>query len=569
MRTWAYVGFEASGLFSAKLPPQGRVDLSAAINAAAAALREPYLAWVGRLDERHAADPDWWTTQVCEKNPLASPLFFQLAALKALREAKGLPDLIVCDSPELASAAGSVYKGQVRCARRVSLEPAKALARSLQFAARAAAALARRSPLSIAPSGRPQALLVTYVDEGSFSADGLFRERYLTGLRETLEARGYDVYLLAKPLEPGAPRRTLLARMRASAARFLVAEDYLTARDYAEALKGSRRSLSLPREAPPLDGLETGVLLEAERRRQARSVEAMNARLFRLLPARLAQAGLSPRLIVSWFENQKEDKAFALGARAAFSKADHAGYVSFLPSPGYTTALTTPAQVAARALPDRLVCCGARQAALFKGVPVSVGAALRYRYLWELPPASPSRDALVVLPSRLWESAELLAALAPVTHMETGVSRWLVKTHPDYTLAQLRRYLGDSWPEGLTLFEGSVREGLSRAGVVVSGGSGAAVEAACAGIPVALVGRLAGLDYEPLGWFPDVAPTLRSPEELAARIRRCLALTDKELAALKERGAELRRQCFEAVTPESLAAFVAGGPALAAGGTHR
>ncbi|MDE2237385.1 MAG: hypothetical protein KGK30_05815, partial [Elusimicrobia bacterium] len=127
----------------------------------------------------------------------------------------------------------------------------------------------------------------------------------------------------------------------------------------------------------------------------------------------------------------------------------------------------------------------------------------------------------------------------------------------------LRRRLGH-WPRAMELFSGTLSQALSDCAVVLSAGSGAAIEAACLGIPIGLVGRQAGLDYNPLEWFGDLAPVLRSPEEIAQRLRRSLALGEPEREALRQRGLELRRDCFEPVSPDSMRAFWSSHPAATA-----
>ncbi|MBI3548527.1 MAG: hypothetical protein HY078_05690 [Elusimicrobia bacterium] len=581
-KTWAYLGQEPRDLLRWQRelgPGWTRLDVSAEVAAAAEAMRRPYVEWIDAMSAAHGGDIAWWTSSISEKNAYSSPLFYETCAAHALvrlARAKRLPDALVCESWGLRTVAAGILRstsipfeapGGWRSAAACAGERAKLAARSLQFLVRAAKGLLLGRAPRLSAGTKPRAVIATYVHAASLSADGGFKDRYFPGLAETLERAGFEVWNLPKTLLPQISIREQLRRMRAGNSRFLIRQDWLRLSDYAAALSGSWRALRLPEGPPPLSAeFDAAPLVAEERLRQARSLESMEARLSYRLTRRLAEGGFKPALAVTWFENQKDDKALSLGLREAFPGLDQAGYFSFLPSPNYLTPFPTPAERRAGVVADRIICCGRYQASILGRdggtARTSVGAALRYDYLWKDGRARASAGttfpptALAPLPSRLSESAELLDILLRTIPLAPGIKRWRVKPHPDYKIGQLLDYLGlEGWPKEIQIVSSSVDELLAESTVVLSGGSGTLIEAASAGVPIVILGRLTGLDFNTLAWFPEFGAPETDPAAVARRIERAAALAPEERARLRERGRALLKECYEPVTEESLRAF--------------
>ncbi|TBR22054.1 hypothetical protein EPO15_08805 [bacterium] len=576
---WVYLGPDAVGMLAwerALGPSWTRRDAAGPLEAEADTLRRPYADWVDALSRIHGQDPDWWTTTVAERNPLASAFFFEACCLSLLRrwEKSGrLPQAVVCgNGPLLAAARALLFPasaatglgGRADAAVQGALLVARALQTALATAsARLACSLTRRGGPAFPPSSRPRALVATFVHPESFDDEGRFSDRYFRSLHGKLEAAGYEVWVL--PILVGLERSRLatVRTLRACGARVILPEDWLHWPDHLAAWRGSWRSLSLPRTAPPLDGLDVSSLLAAVRRRQARSRESLEARLLHALIPRLAAAGFKPALVLSWFENQRHEKALAAACRKAFPDADHAGYYSMLPSPNNVANLPTAAEREAGVLPRRIVCCGRHQASVLaslgSGIPIEVGPALRYEYLWEeapLPPAPAVPTALLALHNRLDEAVELVETLRPVFDMDTGVRRWRVRLHPDYTRRELEAALGRPWPPALEEGPKDLRSSLAESSVVLSASSGVLVEAACLGRPVVVLARLCGLGFNPLAYVPDLGAPRASAAEIAAAVRAAVALPPEGLARLRDRGSALKDECFAPVSERTLAALV-------------
>lgn len=571
---WLYLGRdpEAAGRWRAALGPCWlELDGARRLQQEAARLRRPYLDWVEALGRAEGADPDWWSGLTAEKNTLTDPTFAHaagLALLRALARAGEAPDLVVVETPGMAAAAAALSEAEgltgeaPESARHAALDWLKAAARWAEFLGGALRAALRRAPPRPAAGPRP-VLVASYLHASSLGPDGRFRDRYFRGLPARLAAEGWDVWFLPTPQEPLPPRPELEAWLAASPDRFILPEDWLTAADHLDALASCVRRALSPRPAPPLDGLDMSALAAEAARREARSRESHAARLRYRLVGRLAEAGFQPALVLSWYENLRAEKALALGARRWWPAADHAGYFSVLPLPNYLPPTPLTAEREAGALPRRIVCAGAHGrdvlAAEAGAPPLAVGAALRYTHVWRAAerPTPPEPGAVLTpLPSRLDESVEVVAAVLEALPACRGLAAWRLCPHPDYAAAELLRALPPRpWPHPLTLAEEPFDALLPRSVAVVTTGSGTAVEALCAGRPVAVVGRRVGLDFDPLAYFPGAAPVCRGGAELAAALNPWLADPGAAADAAARAGRALRERCFEPESPAALRAF--------------
>ncbi|HAM34777.1 MAG TPA: hypothetical protein DEB40_00070 [Elusimicrobia bacterium] len=572
--TWAFLGRDSLSLFSwqDKLGSGwNRLDLSRELAQTADSLRRPYTEWVESLSAAHGADPAWWTTEFAERNSFSSPFFLhlcQLVLLRRLASEKRLPDLAVCESWGQLRSLAAMLGQTPGPGLQPLMDMAKLIIRMAQILLSSAVAFhaarsTRQTPTAFPKTQKPRALISTFAHDSCLAEDGKFRDRYFRDLAKRLEEKGLEVWILPYICEISRPRTELLRWLRQSPSRLIIKEDWITWTDVAGALLGGARSLFLPRQTPPFQGLDIKPLAREMRLRQARSPEAFESRLLlRLLP-RLKEAGFCPDLVLSWFENQRQDKALALAARQAFPKADHVGVLCALPNPNYMTMFPTLAEARCGALPGRVVCCGSHQAEVLdlfgSNVAISVGAALRYQYLWEDNAGAISsgpRTAFIPLPSRLGEAVELIESLRPVLSGQTGIERWWIRPHPDYGMADLRSALGKRpWPAQLEVSPHPLQESLRQSSVVLSAGSGALAEAACMGLPVMAVGRLADLDFDPMAYFPDICRVCRGPEEISQELRRILNLSDSERQLLKEKGAQLRGRCFARENEQTLASY--------------
>lgn len=570
-----------------------RIDISRLLAEASSCLRAVYVEWTDQSSRRYGKDTDWWFTNIAERNPMASPLFLHTCYLYIVRTMcqaqMEKPELIVMESWGLLRsmclllrAEGLSFRvvGRWKAILNIVRRPLVFLYGWVQFCrvvarghlAAVRTGSARRVGID-RDTSKPVAIIDTFVHEDSLSNDRIFCDRYFPALHEWLERQGWDVWVLPTLYDIHRPLRDVFSELRRDRKKFIIREDWLTLSDALSALRCSIKALFYPRRAGSIADLDVGYLVREECWRQASSAGTMHAKLLARLPLRLASTDLNPALVIDWFENQKIDKALALGFRKAFPAVTIVGAQCFVPLPDYLGCFPTKAEWEFGISPDKIVCCGRHQAKVIKmfgsEVPLVTGAALRFQYLYllgdrrqkSLSGGEKSRNVLITLPSRVSEAVELLDTVRPVIERHNEVAHWYLKCHPDYLVNKVdlaKVYGGGKWSERIEIWTAGLDKGLEIADVVISTGSGTAIEAACLEIPVIVVGRQTGLTYNPMAWFEGVDQVCYSAEEVDRQLSAFFELGAEGRKRLRERGKRLREACYEPLTDESLRPYLGG-----------
>jgi hypothetical protein len=583
---WVYLASDPdrAGLWETALQPRAsRIPIALRLDEAAGALREPFCRWVDDLSRRYGADRHWWFTAVSERNTLISPFFLSICHLQVAKQLlqKDPPDLIVAGSWGLVIAlrrlaAANGVDARVRGRRYGWGETATSGVRGIGTAAYflvsavTAHIAARRSRAGRGPKGfesppRRRVLARTFFHETHLASDGVFRDRYYPGLLEWLSGQDADLWVLPSVAERQRPLVEKYRWMRSSRTQFVIPEDWLRASDYVDALRFSLKSRRWPDRTPMLAGLDVSALAAAERRRQASGNRYRQACVVSRLPRRLAAAGFEPNLVIDWYENQVTDKGLVLGCRDAFPDAAIKAVQNTCLFENLLHSFPTPVEREQGTLADQIICNGPLAAGLLArscgdDTATLVGCSFRYRYLWErVAPKQRSPgglEVLVALPIFTSETAELIALIRDVC-LDRADTAWYVKPHPDVPITAVQRALGPDVAARVTVVEGSVPDWLDRVDVVITGGTGVAVEAAACGIPVVLNRSRISLNYDPLVWFPGLATSCASSGELRAALDRISRLGHDDRAELFRRGREVLRAVFAPVTDDALRQHVA------------
>jgi hypothetical protein len=131
-----------------------------------------------------------------------------------------------------------------------------------------------------------------------------------------------------------------------------------------------------------------------------------------------------------------------------------------------------------------------------------------------------------------------LADLVRPTCLEHSDMEWYLKPHPDTPSSRIENCFNQLGGRA-TIVAGSLRDWLSRVDVVITAGTGVAVEAAALGLPVVLNRSRTGLTYDPLAWFPGLAFHCQSPEVLGQLLTRVRAMAPQDFDLLASRGREV------------------------------
>lgn len=497
-------------LVSAEIFQQSALDLQA-----------PFVRWV---DECMSAAPrNYWLSTPLSKNPFESHLFLHLVWMvlieRAARQGKN-EIIVVTESLGLALALAELCRTrrwQCQCYGKIShrwryghrnlLALAKWFGKLSLLGYRVA--VARRLFTKEEVANRfvaVELLLETYILDGDMGEDGGCKDRYFPGLMAYYRAQGIKAGYF--PLLHRIPFRRLkatYAAMKRSEIPFAPFEAFLTFRDVAlSAWTSLRHGLSFSLQTPlHFQGIPVTPLVRAERF-VAGLRGAIPLALARA-PRRMAEAGIRPTWFIDWFENQALDKGVVLGLKEGLPECHPIAVRQYVSLSNVSSLLTSSGEAIAGVAPTENWSCGGAlvaQDARFDAVGSYFAVpALRYAYLHRNAPSNGEGDALLVL---LTHSAdESLAILdfvvALLQEKGAGDSRVVIKPHPTMEMDAFRQKAERRFPHLITNVieweNGALRGLLQTAKAVVTSGSGTAVEAICSGVPVVLIGRQAGLNF--------------------------------------------------------------------------
>lgn len=547
-----------------------------------AAARAGFVTWVDRCLQ--GAPAENWLTTPLYKNPHDNPLFLHFCWLAELdrRMADGTADiLVVTKSSGLAATVAELCRGRgIRCnvsgrtrhqlvrVRQALRGFARLCAQILQMTWRMACA---RMILGAGYRSRlagTEALIDLYVLEHDISDQGRYTNRYFPGLLEYYAERGIRIavypFLYAIP---GMRVGTLFRRMKLSRFPFAPVELFVGISDLAWAIKTSLRAAWARPRIERADGLAVDLRPLAEWHQPVTAMRAFVALVRLRAPARLASAGIRPRWVIDWYENQPIDKANQIGFTRNGLESEVIAVRQYPPAPDYPSLYTTAGEVKAGVSPRINWVCGRAQLdqmAVYDGIGTyRLVPALRYSHLHRSTVASgPGTQLLILLPYLRSDAQLLLELVIPslpeISHCFAGVA---IKPHHTAGLGAVRDEVEKQWPATRKLAiewsEAPVEALLAEARIVVTVHSSAALEAVCWGRPVIVIGHSAGLSISPLEGIDErlwrVAYDAPELTEIFKQWSPAHPVPFAERAAL---GRLIRDTYFEPITDAALARFI-------------
>lgn len=558
-----------------------RIDIAQLQDQVADEIRGEHVAWIDGLNRAYGADSEWWFGTISSRNVYSSQLFQHCCYLQILARLWDIPArrprLIFTESAGLARAIArwAAEQGiETQCCNSAAWQPLSDYFYSFlrwgyfalvlmmrQFAARAS----RKNLRPHKDTFPDLAIVDTFVHDSCLTEAGAFTDHYFPHLHEFLAAQGFGVLVHPVLYGFGLHFLSVYRRLRRSETRFIIAEDFLRARDYLSILTFPLRAGRHKIKAPRFRVFDLADLITEEQRRWA-DLLSLNACLIYRLFLRLGESGLRPKLVIDWYENQVIDKAVVAGARQAFPQTRLIGAQLFLHLSNMLHLFPSPAEAEAGMVPDLLLETSEYQCSIARvfaaHLPCAPAAGLKQTHVFEesVPPEN-QRDpkALVVLlPFDLAESMEMLDTLAKGMDRLNAPIPVLVKCHPDFQPEELRQAVGyQNWPSRFEIFGGNLPQALARAAMVVSANSSSMLEAVVRGIPAIFLGRQTVLNQRISISVPvDHIVECFTTDELIATIQRYLALTPEDMVRNREVGKKVRDQLFLPVTPETMLPFL-------------
>jgi len=525
---WVYADddLEAFHLISDALKKSRLLVSAEVFQQAALDIHAPFVNWV---DECMSTAPrNYWLVTPLSKNPFESDLFLHLTWMILIEKfiKQGKNDLIVVTNShgltsaltELCRIRGWEFKcyGKTnnifRHWRRNLTALAKWFGKLLLLSYRMAAV---RSVFTneyvTARLASTELLLETYILDGDLAEDGSFKDRYFPGLMAYYQSCGIRAsYFPHFYRIPFSRIRQTYTAMKGSQTAFVPFEAFITPYDLAMAAWASISHALFPRLQASLafQGMPVNPLVRAEC--FTSGLRGFMPLVLERAPRRMAKAGIKPKWFIDWFENQTLDKGVILGFNESLPDCHTIAVRQYVPLSNFLSLHSSSGEVSAGVAPRENWICGEALKPIISRYDLlgaySVVPALRYSHIHRPYPApSQCETLLVLLTHSLEESMVILDCVTPlVRDKEAGVSRFVVKTHPTMNLALFQQKVKRRFPAlEINIVEWTnveLSELLPTAKVVVTSGSSAALEAICRGVPVVLIGRQAGLNFNPLIW---------------------------------------------------------------------
>jgi len=551
-----------------------------------AATRAEFVSWVDRCLE--GTDSEGWLTTPLYKNPHDNPLFLHYCWLREIDTRLAASDtdlMVVTTSSGLAAAIEDLCRARgVECglvgigwmaltrANRV-IRGAAALVAALcglfwrMLWARLLLGNAHRATLN-----GTDVLVDTYLPEQDLSDRGEHTDRYLPGLvafysGQRLKAAFYPLLYRVSTSRTAS----MFLRMKRSKILFAPFELYSTITDVfaaaAQSLRHAATRVSLSATGAP--EIELRSLVEWHQ-----PVTAMRAFIPLVMlraPARLFAAGLRPRVVIDWYENQPIDKANQIGFHRVGCEV--IAMRQYPAAPNYLSLYSTATEVRAGVSPRENWVCGEQMKndmAIYDSVgSYRVVPALRYAHLYgDAPPSLEGDRLLILLPySRSDAKLVVFSVMPNIIELIRSFRSIVIKPHHTMGIAEIRAATCRQWPQArdtaIEWEESPIGTLLPAARIVITAHSSAALEAVCTGKPVVVVGRTAGLAINALDGVDSRLwrVVYDAPQLIEATKQWSPAhpLTFSERVAL---GKRVRDAYFEPVTNETLASFMPNAIAL-------
>lgn len=566
---------------AARLGEENRFVTAVAFQAAAVRLRQPFLCWLDTvLKGRPVHD---WIVASYFKDVFSTPIFLHFVCLAlinpALQDDRGKLVVITRDPALLEQLRRAAYirsasfqwigkqestKEHIACTLRgfgrIVRHPWLIVRR--MYLARLALGAGYLSRLR---GAEVEVLVDTFIFENDIDGNGCFRDRLLPNLVEWYQANGKHV--ASFPYTANVPISRLyefFQRMKKSNILFAPGELFLRLSDIVVGVWRGIVAYAAPPSfvAYPFEKMDVCHLSE-----YWWNVSAFNtliSQVWSRVPIRMLEAGVRPSLVVDWFENQPLDKALFIGFKRACPDITVIGARLFLPYANNVNLFTTRGeQIAGVASPMNWI-CGNRMVGLFSAYDdigsYTVVPALRYKYLYdESLPDEEGRSLVLFLTSSPQESVNILkCVLGEPSMLAKKFKNIIIKPHQALG-GDFVTLVNEKWPEIGQLpiiWENQPSCALLRqAKLVVTSGSGVALEAICYGVPVVIVGRLAGLDMNPLEDVDsEVWRLLYDSASFCSSLEEWLPFLPN-FDERKKIGESVRNSYFQRVTSETMSAF--------------
>ncbi|MBN2735037.1 MAG: hypothetical protein JXQ82_09305 [Methanomicrobiaceae archaeon] len=561
------------------------IEISKKLDEISGFLRGDYQNYIDKINKINKDSFEWWFTPLSSRNIYMSEVFQNICYLQLLKDLyeKHEEDivLIVVES----YSAGRIieewareneipikpvsrpYNGKIRTFARASYAIVKTTAKTLincVFAVISGMKVGRKNIISVFKDAKRTALIDVFIYESNFGEDGSFNDRYFPGLETFLKKDDCNVIYHPKFAETKLNKYRLYRKIRENERFFVIAEDYLRFSDYIRSLIMSVKAVTFSGKIPEFIDYDISFADECENKWKCFDGIFKSILIYHLFLRLESIIGDNIERIISWHENQLQDKALSLAIHESFKNTKIVGVHHLIHYSNYLSFYPVDSEAKASLIPDIILTTGVLESTKLRKylsmVPVNESAALRYSSLFNTESRRTvlqSGDILLLLPYDRNDAFELLIRVGRILSSLDIVSNVLVKCHPDYGKEIFSGIFENFESSDKMIFtEKKPDELFNSVSVVISTASGSIVEAAVSGVPTILLSKSNALGLNPFDLvdYPFISVCYDS-DSLVEAVLESLLYSAEEIDGFVFLGNKLKEQIFNPVNDETLKIF--------------
>lgn len=345
------------------------------------------------------------------------------------------------------------------------------------------------------------------VYEKNFSDDGGFADRYFPGLEPFLIENGYNVVYYPIFTETKLNKYSLYSKARANDRIFLIEQDFLQIKDYFRATKSALKSIRYKVKSTIFDGFDVGKIDEGDFKWDCfENIFKAYLQYYAFLRMS-AKLGDKFERIISWHENQLQDKAMCKAVHETFKACKIMGSHAYVPIKNILNTWISIPEYKYGFSPDIILSMSHYEYSnsYYCGkIPIRRSPSFRNAYLFDDSISHKmnknQKYILILLPISLSDAYELLDKVFTVFDNYSVKYELLIKCHPDYDRSAIMNYITkiNVYRTRFSFTSALLNELIHEARLVISTSSSSIVEFAACGVPSIFVAKTNSLCYDPL-----------------------------------------------------------------------
>lgn len=351
--------------------------------------------------------------------------------------------------------------------------------------------------------------LDTFIFKGSFDDNSNFKDRYYTGLLETVDFELKDKIWYVPTLHgfryPWEWIK-LLYEVRNSNVNILLKENYLKTFDYISAYLKSFTLGSAIKVIPKWRGIDISSIVKEEVFHERGSFSITQSLLIYKFIERARNKKIKLKGLIDWYENQNIDRALYLGVKEYYPGVKVKGYLGFVPQNYYLGLWPEKFEKDGGVLPDELLVIGDRFIpTINKNLPemkVSSAPAFRFDNHPNLDQKSNKRNIILLAMPMIIDEARNIINIAFEASKNSNY-RWLIKLHPLTSKKSFQKAIPKSLNSVFEYTNCKITDLLFETHLLVTSASSVCLEAIVFETPVTIIGNRSGQTINPLSGVID------------------------------------------------------------------